>query len=91
LLERAELLVADDPAQAARVGELQHAPADVRDRARPLGELLADGVPGGTPAPARDGIAVADLTGLGAQDAAIATLVVERAAELGLGEPIALD
>lgn len=85
LLERAELLVADDPAQAAEVGELQHAPVAVRDRARPLGELLA------APAPAREGVAVADLTGLGAQDAAIATLVVERAAELGLGESVALD
>jgi ornithine cyclodeaminase len=90
LLERAELLVADDPAQAARVGELQHAPAEVRERARALGDLLA-APPGATHPPARDGIAVADLTGLGAQDAAIASLVAERAAELDVGEQLAVD
>lgn len=85
LLERAELLVADDPAQAAEVGELQHAPADVRERARALGDVLAP------PPPSRDGIAVVDLTGLGAQDAAIASLVAERAAELDVGEQLSLD
>ncbi len=90
LLERAELLVADDPAQAAAVGELQHAPADVRERVRVLGELLAERAPGAPP-PARDGLAVVDLTGLGAQDAAIASLVVERAAELDVGEQLAVD
>jgi len=85
LLERAELLVADDPAQAAEVGELRHAPADVRERARALGEVLA------APPPSRDGIAVVDLTGLGAQDAAIASFVAERAAELDAGEQLSLD
>ncbi|HEX9967702.1 MAG TPA: ornithine cyclodeaminase family protein [Solirubrobacterales bacterium] len=84
LLERAELLVADDPAQAAEVGELQYAPAAVRERARALGEVLAA-------PPSRDGIAVVDLTGLGAQDAAIASMVAERAAELGVGEQLSLD
>lgn len=84
LLERAELLVADDPAQASKVGELQHAPA-LRERARVLGDVLA------APPPARAGIAVVDLTGLGAQDAAIASLVAERAAELDVGEQLAVD
>lgn len=84
VLERAELLVADDPEQAVAVGELQHAPA-LRERVRALGEILAE------PPPRRQGIAVADLTGLGAEDAAIAALVVERAEELGVGETIAVE
>ncbi|HEX5762917.1 MAG TPA: hypothetical protein VFY04_07335 [Solirubrobacterales bacterium] len=84
LLERAELLVADDPAQAASVGELQHTPAQ-RDRVRALGEILA------APPARRRGIAVVDLTGLGAEDAAIATLVVDRAVELDVGETLAVD
>lgn len=83
VLERAELLVADDPAQAAAVGELQHAPA-LRERVRTLGDVLAA-------PPRREGIAVVDLTGLGAEDAAIATLVVERAEQLGVGETIAIE
>lgn len=84
LLEAAELLVADDPEQAAAVGELQHAPA-LRERARTLGEVLAE------PPGRREGVTVVDLTGLGAEDAAIAALVVGRAAELGVGETLAVD
>ena len=83
-LERAALLVADDPEQAATVGELQHAPA-LRERVLALGDVLAS-------PPARpEGTAVVDLTGLGAEDAAIAALVASRADELGLGETIAID
>ena len=45
-----------------------------------LGDLLAkETLPEG-------GVAVADLTGLGAEDAAVAGLVAERARELDLGE-----
>jgi ornithine cyclodeaminase len=84
VLERAELLVADDPAQAVAVGELQHASA-LRERVLPLGELLAES------ASPRRGIAVADLTGIGAEDAAVAALVVARAEELGIGETLAVD
>jgi ornithine cyclodeaminase/alanine dehydrogenase-like protein (mu-crystallin family) len=84
LLERAELLVADDPEQAVAVGELQHAPAG-RERVRVLGDVLA------APPASRRGLAVVDLTGLGAQDAAIAALVAERADELDLGETIAVE
>lgn len=85
VLERAGLLAADDPAQAATSGELQHLPAG-GERVRALGELL------GRPAAAhRDGIAVVDLTGLGAEDAAIAGMVAERARQIGAGEVIAVD
>lgn len=84
VLEQAELLVADDPAQAAAVGELQHVPA-LQGRALTLGETIA------APPRRRDGVAVVDLTGLGVEDAAIATLVVGRAAELDIGETLAVD
>jgi ornithine cyclodeaminase len=84
VLEEAALLVADDPEQAARVGELQHAP-ELRERVVALGDVLA------SPPPRPEGTAVADLTGLGAEDAAIAALVVARADELGAGETIAID
>jgi ornithine cyclodeaminase len=80
ILRSARTLVADDPAQAARVGELQHAP-DVVDRALPLGRLLAS-----DERPNSGELAVADLTGLGAEDAAAAGLAVRRARELGVGE-----
>jgi ornithine cyclodeaminase len=83
VLERADVVVADDPAQASRVGELQHS-AEAAARAEPLGALLERG---GSPGA---GIAVADLTGLGAEDAAIAALVAARADELNLGERLAL-
>jgi ornithine cyclodeaminase len=83
LVEGAALVVSDDPEQAAAAGELQHAPG-VRERARSLGDVLAS-------PPAREGVAVVDLTGLGAEDAAIASLVAARAEQLGLGETLAVE
>jgi ornithine cyclodeaminase/alanine dehydrogenase-like protein (mu-crystallin family) len=85
ILERADLVVADDPGQAARVGELQHAPG-AAGRAGKLGELLAE-----RSAEPPTGLCVADLTGLGAEDAAVAGVVARRARELGLGEALELD
>jgi ornithine cyclodeaminase len=82
LLERADTLVADDPGQAARVGELHHA-TRAASRAGWLGHLLAEP---GTEHTA--GLRIADLTGLGAEDAAVASLVARRARELQLGEQI---
>lgn len=90
LLERAEILSADDVTQAATQGELQHAIAAglVRpDQVAPLAELLARGASTRT---RDDQITVADLTGVGAQDAAIAGLVAARAAELDVGERLVL-
>jgi ornithine cyclodeaminase len=75
LLARAEVVVCDDVGLAAHAGELQHGDRDVRDRAVTLGEVLTDRRPGRT---ADEQITVADLCGLGAQDAAIAELVVAR-------------
>jgi len=75
LLARAAVVVCDDVELAAHAGELQHGDRDVRDRAVTLGEVLTDRRPGRT---ADEQITVADLCGLGAQDAAIAELVVGR-------------
>ncbi len=94
LLERATVLVADDPRQAARIGELHHAPAAAA-HAGWLGDLLpAEGAAATHTAAPRAGVVggvkVADLTGLGAEDAAVAALVARRAAELDLGQLIEL-
>lgn len=72
VLARSSLYVADSLAQTRILGELQDAP-DGGEQSLPrvteLGQLIADGVP------ARSGsndITIADLTGLGVQDTAIA-------------------
>jgi ornithine cyclodeaminase/alanine dehydrogenase-like protein (mu-crystallin family) len=79
VLRRADVIAVDDRSQAARFGELHHAldagfvqEADVVT----LGELLegtADGRRG------REDVTVADLTGVGVQDAAIAAFVLREA------------
>jgi ornithine cyclodeaminase len=78
-LVRADLVVCDRIAQCARLGELQHAIAagllregDVRGQ---LGEIVASVKPGR----ASDAeITIADLTGVGFQDTAIASAAYER-------------
>lgn len=81
-----------DSIEAARTsGELHHAvEAGVFDVGSVYGELaaLASGrLPGRT---RDDELTVADLTGLGIQDAAVAAFVAGRAEELGAGEDIPL-
>jgi ornithine cyclodeaminase len=86
VLARADLVVADHPPQAATQGEVHHAIAvgclrleDVS----PLGSIAAGKAAGR----ARDDqITVADLTGLGIQDAALANAVVTLAKQRGLGQ-----
>jgi ornithine cyclodeaminase/alanine dehydrogenase-like protein (mu-crystallin family) len=79
VLGRANVVAVDDRRQAAAFGELHHAiehGSQTEQDVVTLGELL-DGV-----APGRAGaedITVADLTGVGVQDAAIASLVVREA------------
>jgi len=79
ILTRADIVAVDDVGQTARLGELHHAiEAGARTAADvvTLGELVAGAVAGR----ARDAdITLADLTGVGVQDAAIAALVVRRA------------
>ena len=78
LLARADKLVADRVCQTERYGNLHHAvAAGVATRKRVYAELgdLAAGRRPGRETP--DEITVADLTGVGVQDAAIAQAVVE--------------
>jgi ornithine cyclodeaminase len=86
VLARADLVVADRLDQCLRLGEIHHAvasgrlrPADVHAE---LGEVAAGLKPGRT---SDDQITVADLTGVGVQDAALADLVVAEALRRGLG------
>jgi ornithine cyclodeaminase len=88
VLERGDLVVADHPPQAATQGEIHHALAAGRLRledVRALGDVAAGKTPG------REGeeqITIADLTGLGIQDAALANAVTTLANERGLGRII---
>jgi len=86
ILARAELYVADSLAQTRRLGELRHAIAaglvGPDDDFAELGAIVA-GLRAGRAN--RDAITIADLTGTGVQDTAIATLARDnaRAAKAG--------
>ncbi|MDI2131496.1 hypothetical protein [Yinghuangia seranimata] len=80
VLTRADVVAADDVAQCLRVGELQYAAAaGVVERLRlvALGDVIAGRAAGRT---SPDQITVADLTGIGAEDAAIGSALVEALA-----------
>src|SRR5579862_201796 len=85
VLASASVVAVDDRRQAAAFGELHHAiEAGVRTEqdAVTLGELLEGVAPGRR---SDDDITVADLTGVGVQDAAIAALVVREATRAQVG------
>ena len=90
VLGRADLVVADRLDQCLRLGEIHHAVA--QGTLRPddvdaeLGALAAGLAPGRT---SDHQITVADLTGVGVQDAAVADFVVAAALRLGLGRDLA--
>jgi ornithine cyclodeaminase/alanine dehydrogenase-like protein (mu-crystallin family) len=78
VMRRADLLAVDSREQCARIGELHHAlAAGAVDPAKAveLGEIVAGARPGRSSA---SQLTVCDLTGVGVQDAAAASLVVER-------------
>jgi ornithine cyclodeaminase len=77
VLRRADVLVCDSREQCIRLGELQHAP-DQADRAVELGAVIAGASAGRT---SQDQLTVCDLTGVGVQDVAAATLVLQRVRE----------
>ena len=79
LIEGADVLVCDSIAVAGHAGELQHMPAH-HDRAIELGNLLTGRASGRTSAA---DITLADLCGLGVQDAAMAELVMAQRASAG--------
>jgi ornithine cyclodeaminase len=72
VLRAAALVAADDIAQCRRVGELQYASPDTPTVA--LGDVLAGHHQGRT---SNDQITIADLTGLGAEDAAVGTYLAQ--------------
>ncbi len=80
-LARADILVCDRIAQCARLGELQHALAagllGEADVDAELGQVVAGKKPGRT---SDDQITIVDLTGVGFQDTAIASLAFQRLA-----------
>jgi ornithine cyclodeaminase len=79
VLGRADVVAVDDRRQTASFGELHHAIANgarAADDVVTIGELLEGAAPGRT---TDDEITVADLTGVGVQDAAIAACVVREA------------
>jgi ornithine cyclodeaminase len=81
VLARADKVVADSLAQCLRLGEIHHAVDEgvlrAEDVYAELGQLAAGLKPGRT---SDEEITVADLTGVGVQDAAVAAFVTARAA-----------
>jgi ectoine utilization protein EutC len=91
VLARADLVVADSRAQCLRLGEIHHAvergviPESAI--AAELGEITAGLKPGRR---RETDITVCDLTGVGVQDVAAASLVLERARAAGAGESLTI-
>jgi ornithine cyclodeaminase len=83
----ADLFVCDSVSQSSRLGELRAAVSAGfdADRAIELGRIVGGDSPGRS---SDSEVTVCDLTGTGAQDTAIASLAVQRCAELGLGTAI---
>jgi ornithine cyclodeaminase len=83
----ADLFVCDSVSQSSRLGELRAAvfAGFDADRAIELGRIVGGDSPGRS---SDSEVTVCDLTGTGAQDTAIASLAVQRCAELGLGTAI---
>lgn len=75
VLRRADLLVCDAVSQATRLGELQHVSPERAGAAIELGETTIGRHSGRT---SDDQITVCDLTGVGAQDTAIALFALEQ-------------
>lgn len=86
IIRMADLYVADSARQTRRLGELHHAIEagliGAEDEVTELGEIVA-GRRHGRRSP--DDLTVADLTGTGVQDTAIATLARDRARAAGAG------
>jgi ectoine utilization protein EutC len=91
VLARADRIVADSLPQCLRLGEIHHAVeqgAITKEKvSAELGEIAAGLKPGRT---SEEELIVCDLTGVGVQDVAAASLVMERALAAGAGEKLAL-
>lgn len=88
VLAAADVVVVDSIAQSIRLGEARGAIAEGFDAGGliELGDVISGAREGRT---SDDQVTVADLTGTGAQDTAIAALVVAKAREQGVGDVIA--
>lgn len=91
VLARAARIVADSLPQCLRLGEIHHAVEQGAIRkekvSAELGEIAAGLKPGRQ---SGEELIVCDLTGVGVQDVAAASLVMERALAAGAGEKLAL-
>ncbi len=88
VLHRADLVVADRLAQCIELGEIHHAVDAGRlqaDDCVELGAIVAGEAPGRE---TDEQITVADLTGVGAQDAAIGSATLKAAIGKGFGTAI---
>jgi ornithine cyclodeaminase/alanine dehydrogenase-like protein (mu-crystallin family) len=89
VLRRADVIIVDNFEQCAAAGEIHHGlDASIITRANiqgQLGDLIIGKIPGRTHP---DQITLADLTGLDAQDAVVATMALEKALYIGLGQPV---
>lgn len=87
-LSRADLYVPDRLSQTRTLGELQNAiAAGLIDPSRDFAELGAVLTGAAAGRRAATDITIADLTGTGVQDTAIATLAHDRAKAAGMGQP----
>jgi ornithine cyclodeaminase len=88
---RADRIVADSLPQCIRLGEIHHAiekgVVGKESVTCELGEITAGRKPGRS---TDEEIIVCDLTGVGVQDVAAASVVLQRAREAGVGERLAL-
>lgn len=86
LLARADVIIADRLTQCAEFGEIHHALREgavtLDDVAGELGDVVVGHIPGRS---SDDQLIICDLTGVGVQDAAITSLVLEKARLSGLG------
>ncbi len=90
VLQRADVIIVDKFEQCALTGEIHHAleagAITSKDIQGEVGDLVIGRIPGRTHP---EQITVADLTGLENQDATVATLALEKALFLGLGQRVA--
>jgi ornithine cyclodeaminase len=91
VLKRTEVIVADNLQQGIKLGEIHHGLQSgaiaMKHIQGELAALVAGKIPGRTRA---DQITLADLTGLEALDAVVATLALEKALYLGVGQRLEL-
>ncbi len=91
VLARADLIVADSLPQCLRLGEIHHAAEQGAIKKEKVSAELGEIAAGLKPGRNNDQeLIVCDLTGVGVQDVAAASLVMERALAAGMGQKMLL-